>query len=212
MKHFTYYLMVCALMGSLHLVGMNIADIISHDADNEPDKMDIEFLTHPQRTTQFKNRRPVTLLQRNTMKVAPEALPVPNQPITIAEVDLMVNALDRIEQDQMDQDRIEQDTQGLIPAEQKVKKRIPHTDVIEDLLEPVQRRDVPDNLAVFTSHKGSRHHIRCDRCSTEKPFFISGGTFTIAYDNFKRHLKKMHKLSQKKLLVEAPRRKTSQPF
>jgi len=194
MNPFTYYLISLTLISSFHLVGMDSADMIAHDPDDELYKMGIEFLTHPQRITQFKNRRPVTLLPRTTMRVAPEALPVANQPVTIAEV--------------------ERHPQSAIPVGKPVKKRVPQTDVNEELLIPIQMFDVEHNLALFKSESehGRRYHVRCERCSREKSFFLSGKTFTAAYCALRAHLKKTHKLSNKQLLIEVPPRGSWQLF
>jgi len=87
-----------------------------------------------------------------------------------------------------------------------------HTAVIEDLLIPIQMVDVEHNLSIFKSENGSGYHIVCDRCSTDKPFFLSGNTFTIAYGNLRSHLRRTHQLPEEQVLIEVPRRKISQRF
>lgn len=214
MKPFIPYLLSYILLSSLHLVGMSIDDIMSSEesadessesfnrARNTLYKMDIQFITHPQTDWKFKKRLLVPLQQRNGIKTTPAVSPVGKQLVSIAEVDLTVDVLNR-----MERNPTEQGTLRAIPIKHSVKKRTPQTQVREESLIRMQLRDIDNNLAIFMSEDGSRYHIRCDRCSSiDKPFFISAGSFPVAYSNVRTHLKNIHKLSKKQLFIEVPSR------
>jgi len=208
------YLLSYIFLSSLHLIGMSIDDIISSEesadeprestnrARNTLYKMDLRFITHPQTDWQFKKRLLVPLQRHNAIKTTPAVSPVGKHPVSIAEVDLTVDALNH-----MEHNPTEQGTHRATPIKQPVKKRTPQAQVSEESLIRMQLLDIDNNLAIFMSEDGSRYHIRCDRCSSiDKPFFISHRSFPRAYGNVRTHLKNTHKLSKKQLSIEVPRR------
>jgi len=205
MKPVTYYLLSCVFLSSLHCVAMDIAEIVSaYESDDEVsqtskakktvNKMDIGFITHPQHIRTFKKRAYRTFRQRKNTVVAPTN----KQSVTIAEVELMIDALSGVAQEPIQKAPI-------VPQAKPVIK-LSKESLVQDVLIPIRVDDVTNTLAIFKSESGSRYYILCRRCSTTKQRFLEGKTFGIVYNNFRTHLKKKHKLSPEEVLAEAPPR------
>jgi len=225
MKPFINYLLSCMFLSSLQCVAMDSAEIASaYESDHEVsqtstakktvNKMDIEFITHPQHTRAFKKRPYRTLRQRENTMTATTATPNTKQSVTIADVELMIDVLSRIEQDSMQQAQILPQAHPARTVAQlskeffiePVARKKPHTEIVHEQLIPITVGDYEHNLAIFQSENGSRYHIRCDRCSTGKEYFISSASFTVTYCNFRRHLKRIHNLTQDQIRLEVPYR------
>lgn len=205
MKPFINYLLSCIFLSSLHCIAMDIAEIVSaYESDDEAsqtskaqntlNKMDIEFITHPQHIRTFKKRAYRTFRQRKNTVVAPTN----KQPVTIPEAELMIASLNGVAQEPIQKAPI-------VPQAKPVIK-LSKESLAQDILIPIRVDNVINTLAIFKSESGSQYYILCRRCSTTKQRFLEGKTFGIVYNNFRTHLKKKHKLSPEEVLAEAPLR------
>lgn len=172
------------------LLSMNVGQTCSQSSRY---KMDISFITHPQPAKQ-PTKYPIIYVNNPVVKVS---LHKRSAQTTLH--DLLQDEESAIQVLSALAKRQKNRSQQKLPSATK-------TNVVTELLIPLQIVDVQHNLALFKSEHGERYYVRCEQCSTTKQHLVAGAKFSIAYCNFRQHLKNVHGLTDEQVLEEAPRR------